>query len=34
MTKFRQNPNLCQKVRSVQISPDSATQPFSDSRNS
>jgi hypothetical protein len=34
MAKFRQNPDLCRKIKSVQISPDSATQLSSDSRNS
>jgi hypothetical protein len=34
MTKFCQNSDLCQKVRSVQISTDSATRPSFDIRNS
>jgi hypothetical protein len=34
MAKFRQNPDLCREVRSVQIFRYSATRPFSDSRKS
>jgi hypothetical protein len=32
--KFRQNPDLSRKVRSVQIFPNSATRPSFDGRNS
>jgi hypothetical protein len=34
IAKLRQNPDLCHKVQSVQISPDSATRLISDSLNS
>jgi hypothetical protein len=34
MAKFHQNGDLCRKDMPVQIFPNSATWPFSDSRNS
>jgi hypothetical protein len=34
IAKLCQNPDLCHKVQSVQISADSATRPISDSLNS